>query len=387
MSRNSGRKSTYMQPTACHNSRLRAKQNGFELADDFHDSHKEREHTHSRGINYWNNTPSVQKRKPKYYLQNAPVFEEHGITSSPLAKKARESLLLSNGDSYQHPDEEQLQLRKLLEMYSNCKHEKDKQDIIIQNLEDKLEQSRFQNEQSEQEIRQLQEELGDANAVKDQAALIPKLVEAGEKGEREREHLEAAIEMYQNLEMNQERTIVDAINVTLPMLDKLANVCPTINNEVSGMKRGLNTSASPIIAIASIFKRTSHLLLDEIFNLRDRVIRVEDETNDRATSAPLKSTQDIPRGFSRPSTSPSYLPDPREDANTASTIEHYPRQVPARIFQRRDPVDNSYYDSTRANRNPVHNMRSRMYEHIKNLDTSPTQKQRSSQSRKSNFVV
>ena len=97
--------------------------------------------------------------------------------------------------------------------------------------------------------------------------------------------------MYRNLEMNQEQTVADAISIVVPTLQKLSYVCPALQAEVLGMQHVLNTSASPVTAIASILKRTTILLVDEINTARGAT--GSKMVNQRKADSPLIQFQSL----------------------------------------------------------------------------------------------
>ena len=111
-----------MQPTKSYNNRLNAKISGSEIADhrrDDYNSYDDNSGGRATVFNL-NNKKPYSSRSPKYLSDNN-VYGIITTSSSPLAKKARQSLLLSNGNAYSDPKEEETQLRKLLDMYSKAK--------------------------------------------------------------------------------------------------------------------------------------------------------------------------------------------------------------------------------------------------------------------------
>jgi|EP00945_MAST-04E_sp_MAST-4E-sp1_P001933 hypothetical protein len=361
----------YMQPTKSYVNHLQAKVDGYERADDFPDDIKNpnvenRRHSISRGNTYWNPSPSAQSRAPKY-LQDHPVYGS-SAAQSPLAKKARDSLLLSNGDFYQDRDEEDLQLKKLLTMYTDVKYERDEQRKRIAELQEQLSGALSENEMLKGKVKNYEVEIESLYEAKKLAALLPSVVEAGERGEKERTQLQAAIEMYQNLETNHEKTVQDAVNIAVPTIEQIATVCPTLHHESLGMQRLLNSSASPITAIASIFKRSSALLTDEVYLLREKLNRLEIQDGGRRAVLETPAFLGTPSSSSMP-----YHQMAAQNSPDMSRISSIPASPVAPMENHRKQI--RYTARNPANGEPMiyetDTMRERMMQNIREQKYAP----------------
>ena len=428
--------SRYMQPTKSYNNRLNAKISGSEIADhrrDDYNSYDDNSGGRATVFNL-NNKKPYSSRSPKYLSDNN-VYGIITTSSSPLAKKARQSLLLSNGNAYSDPKEEETQLRKLLDMYSKAKSQIGVEIDRYKKKEAECNNLVERNMELTEQVYALQKQIEEAEILKKTAALVPQLVIQNEEADEERKQLEAAVDLYRNLEINHERTFADAISMVLPTLQKLGYVCPALNAEIIGMQRGLNASASPITAIASIFKRTSILLVDEINQARGRLNRhsnrnynkqnVNNNFNENddvyirsekfkmvkpsisVSSASSISSQQQGIGanltFHTPISNKNNMNKGYQTKNISSTSSTFITNNSTRTYSSGRSISSSSggnsnrvgmeispnypYNSTRTNSNKSDSPRKRMMQNIKsNLTEAPTQKIRVGKVRRDSFV-
>ena len=373
-----------MQPTKSYRSRLSAKLSGTEGVD----LRRPTQYDEDNGrITVFSDSPQTHKglRPPKYLTDNN-VYGVITTSDSPLARKARQSLRVSNGSSYDSPRDEELQLRKLLHLYSDAKTELEKQTSAYMEKEAECNDLANKNMKLMEEVENLKKQLDDAKWFKKAAELVPQLLAETEEGDKEREQLEIAIGMYRNLEMNQEQTVADAISIVVPTLQKLSYVCPALQAEILGMQHVLNTSASPVTAIASILKRTSILLVDEINTARGTT--GSKMVSQYKADSPLIRSQSLSPSYYN--TSGSSLLTPAKQSIENPSFQSPQNVVPYDRFQHKS------YGNSRRGSTFVHSKgspkespspRNRMIQNIKqNLGAAPTQKERVTKARRNSFV-
>ena len=234
--------SRYMQPTKSYRNRLSANLSGSERIDLRRPTQYDDDpHGNGRITVFSDSTQTHKGLRPPKYLTDNNVYGVITTADSPLARKARQSLRVSNGNSYDSPRNEELQLRKLLHLYSDAKTELEKQASMYMKKEAEYKDLASTNMKLMEQVEDLKKQLDDAKGFKKAAELVPQLLAETEEGDKEREQLEIAIGMYRNLEMNQEQTVADAISIVVPTLQKLSYVCPALQAEILGMQHVLNT--------------------------------------------------------------------------------------------------------------------------------------------------
>lgn len=380
-----------MQPTKSYRSRLNANLSGSDRIDLRRPTQHGDDSRDNGRITVFSDTSQTAKglRPPKYLMDNN-VYGVITTSNSPLARKARQSLRVSNGNSYDSPRDEELQLRKLLHLYSDTKTELEKQTSMYMKKEAECNDLANTNMKLMEQVEELKKQLDEAKWFKKAAELVPQLLTETEEGDKEREQLEIAIDMYRNLEMNQEQTVADAISIVTPTLQKLSYVCPALQAEILGMQHVLNTSASPVTAIASILKRTSILLVDEINTARGSA--GSKMINQRRTGSPLTPFQ---------SSSTSYYNTNHSSVSSVLTPVNPSIEDPSfqhsnnNVFSYDGP-QHKLNGNTRQGLSVVQNHvalkdspspRNRMIQNIKqNLESAPTQKERVNKARRNSFV-
>ena len=273
-----------------------------------------------------------------------------------------------------------------MHLYSDAKTELEKQASMYMKKEAEYKDLASTNMKLMEQVEDLKKQLDDAKGFKKAAELVPQLLAETEEGDKEREQLEIAIGMYRNLEMNQEQTVADAISIVVPTLQKLSYVCPALQAEILGMQHVLNTSASPVTAIASILKRTSILLVDEINTARGAT--GSKMVNQRKADSPLIQFQSLSPSYYN--TSGSSLLTPAKQSIEDPSFQSAQNVAPHDRFQHKS------YGGSRKGTSFVHNKgplkkspspRNRMIQNIKqNLEAAPTQKERVNKARRNSFV-
>ena len=127
------------------------------------------------------------------YLTDNNVYGVITTADSPLARKARQSLRVSNGNSYDSPRNEEIPASKTFASLLRCENRVRKQASMYMKKEAEYKDLASTNMKLMEQVEDLKKQLDDAKGFKKAAELVPQLLAETEEGDKEREQLEITL--------------------------------------------------------------------------------------------------------------------------------------------------------------------------------------------------